>query len=115
MPARVAAVFAGLPRTPGNPWVFPGRKKGAHLVNLNDSWGRIRKDAGLEGIRLHDLRHTFASRVLALGEGLAMIGDLLGHRKVSATARYLARDSVRVSSARIAADIGARIMAPDGR
>ncbi len=44
-----------------------------------------------------------------------MIGDLLGHRKVSTTARYLARDSVRMSSARIAADIGARIMAPDGR
>ncbi len=117
MPARVAAVFAGLPRTPGNPWVFPGRKKGAHLVNLNDSWERIRKDAGLDGVRLHDLRHTFASRALALGEGLAMIGDLLGHRKVSTTARYahLARDSVRVSSARVAADIGARIMAPDGR
>ncbi len=117
MPARVAAVFTGLPRTPGNPWVFPGRKKGAHLVNLNDSWECIRKDAGLEGVRLHDLRHTFASRALALGEGLAMIGDLLGHRKVSTTARYahLARDSVRVSSARVAADIGARIMAPDGR
>ncbi len=46
-----------------------------------------------------------------------MIGDLLGHRKVSTTARYahLARDSVRVSSARVAADIGAKIMAPDGR
>ena len=117
MPARAAAVFAGLARTPDNPWVFPGRKKGTRLVNLNDSWDRIRERAGLDGVRLHDLRHTFASRALALGEGLPMIGDLLGHRKVSTTARYahLARDSVRVSSARVAADIGARIMAPGGR
>ena len=46
-----------------------------------------------------------------------MIGDLLGHRKVSTTARYahLARDSVRLSSAGVAADIGARIMPSDGR
>ena len=117
MARKAAEVFAGLPRTPDNPWVFPGRKKGTRLVNLNDSWDHVRERAGLDGVRLHDLRHTFASRALALGEGLPMIGDLLGHRKVSTTARYahLARDSVRVSSARVAADIGARIMAPDGR
>ena len=110
-------VFAGLSRTPDNPWVFPGRKKGTRLVNLNDSWDRIRKRAGLDGVRLHDLRHTYASRALALGESLPMIGDLLGHRKVNTTARYahLARDSVRDSSGKVAADIGARIGPPDGR
>ena len=64
-------------------------------------------------LRLNDLRHRFASRALALGEGLPMIGDLLGHRKVSTTARYA--HLVRDSSARVAADIGARIMQPDGR
>ena len=117
LPPKSAEVFAGLSRTPDNPWVFPGRKKGTRLVNLNDSWDRVRKRAGLDGVRLHDLRHTFASRALALGESLSMIGDLLGHRMVSTTARYahLARDSVRESSAKIAADIGARIMPSDGR
>ena len=86
LPPKSAEVFAGLPRTPDNPWVFPGRKKGTRLVNLNDSWDRIRKRAGLDGVRLHDLRHTFASRALALGQSLPMIGDLLGHRKVNTKA-----------------------------
>ena len=117
LPPKSAEVFAGLSRTPDNPWVFPGRKKGTRLVNLNDSWNRIRKRAGLDGVRLHDLRHTFASRALAVGESLPMIGDLLGHRKVNTTARYahLEQDSVRVSSAKVAADIGARIAPPDGQ
>ena len=108
----VAEVLNSLSRTPDSPWIFPGRKKGTRLVNLNDSWDRVRRRAGLDGVRLHDLRHTFASRALALGESLPMIGDLLGHRMVSTTARYahLARDSVRESSAKIAADIGARIL-----
>ena len=117
MASAAADVLKGLPRIPDSPWVFPGKKKGTRLVNLNDSWDRVRRRAGLDGVRLHDLRHTFASRALALGEGLPMIGDLLGHRMVNTTARYahLARDSVRDSSAKIAADIGARIMPSNGR
>ena len=82
----VARVLNSLSRTPGNPWVFPGRKKGTRLVNLNDSWDRVRKHAQLDDVRLHDLRPTFASRALALGEGLPMIGDLLGHRMVTTKA-----------------------------
>ena len=110
----VARVFDGLARTPGNPWVFPGKKKGSRLVNLNDSWDRVRKEAGLEDVRLHDLRHTFASRALALGEGLPMIGDLLGHRMVTTTARYahLARDSVRHATANVGGDLGPRLTPP---
>ena len=86
MAPAAADVLKGLPRTPESPWVFPGRKKGTRLVNLNDSWDRVRRRAGLDGVRLHDLRHTFASRALALGEGLPMIGDLLGHRMVNTKA-----------------------------
>ena len=57
-------------------------------------------------------RHSFASRALALGESLPMIGKLLGHRKVDTTARYahLARDSVHESAARIADSIAADIL-----
>ena len=62
-----------------------------------------RREAGIEEVHLHDLRHTFASRALALGEGLPMIGKLLGHTQVQTTARYahLARDTVKASAARI--------------
>ena len=112
MPPAAAEVLADLPRTPDNRWVFPGRKKGTHQTNINDSWNRIRKHADLDGVRLHDLRHSFASRALALGEGLPMIGELLGHRQVNTTARYahLARESVRASTARVADSIGADIL-----
>ena len=84
-----AKVLAGLTRVEGDPWVFPGRKTGTGQRNINDSWDRVRKRAGLHGVRLHDLRHSYASRALALGEGLPMIGELLGHRKVQTTAGTL--------------------------
>ena len=72
----------------------------------------MRERAGLDGVRLHDLRHSFASSALALGESLSMIGELLGHRKVQTTARYAhrARDSVRASTAKVAESIGADIL-----
>ena len=107
-----ARVLAGLSRVPGNPWVFPGRKKGDRRHNINDSWDRVRERAGLDGVRLHDLRHSFASRALALGESLPIIGELLGHRKVQTTARYahLARDLVQASTAKVAESIGADIL-----
>ena len=113
LPPAAAEVLEALPRVSGNPWVFPGRKKGAHQVNINDAWERVRKRAGLEGVRLHDLRHTYASRALAIGEGLPMIGELLGHRQVNTTARYahLARESIQASTARVAESIGADILA----
>ena len=112
LPPAAAKVLAGLSRVPGNQWVFPGQKKGDRLHNINDSWDRVRKRAGLEGVRLHDLRHSFASSALALGESLTMIGELLGHRKVQTTSRYahLARDSVQASTAKVAQSIGADIL-----
>ena len=81
-----AEVLEDLPRVPSNPWVFPGKKRGTHQRNINDSWDRIRKRAGLDGVRLHDLRHSFASRALALGESLSMIAKLLGHTQVQTKA-----------------------------
>ena len=54
-------LLADLPRVAGNPWVFPGRKRGTHQRNINDSWDRIRRHAGLDGVRLHDLRHSYAT------------------------------------------------------
>ena len=67
----------------------------------------MRTRAGLDDVRLHDLRHSYASRALALGETLPMIGKLLGHSQMETTARYahLARDSIRDSAERIADSI----------
>ena len=95
-----AQVIADLPRIPGNPWVISGRKTGAPLRNFQYPWEILRARAGLEDVRIHDLRHSFASRALALGESLSMIGELLGHRRVRTTARYahLALDSVKTSA-----------------
>ena len=104
-----ARVLADLPRVAGNPWVIPGYRAGTHITNLDKPWNIIRTRAGLKEVRIHDLRHSFASRALALGESLPMIGKLLGHRQIQTTARYahLARDSVKASAARVAASIGA--------
>ena len=98
-----------MPRLSDNPWVITGSKVGRRLANLNAQWVVVRRRAGLEDVRIHDLRHSFASRALALGEGLAMIGKLLGHRQVQTTARYahLARESVNTSATRVAESIAA--------
>ena len=107
-------VLAAIPRHPGNPWVIFGRGAIGHLANLNHPWIAVRKRAGLEDVRIHDLRHSFASRALALGETLPMIGKLLGHRQVQTTARYahLAQESVKVSAARVAENIAADMESP---
>ncbi len=111
----VEAVLAGLARIEGNPWVIAGQKPGAHLSNLDEAWQRIRVRAKLDDVRIHDCRHSYASRALALGEGLPMIGKLLGHRKVTTTARYahLARETEKASAAKVGGSIGADILAPD--
>ena len=109
--AAAVGVLAALPRHEGNPWVIVGRKPGAHLTDLQHPWRRVRSRAGLEDVRIHDLRHSFASKALALGESLPMIGKLLGHTQVQTTARYahLANDSVKASGSRVGDSIGMQI------
>jgi integrase len=85
-PAR--EVLASLPRAADNPHVIQGGKVGAALVNLKDPWAAIREAASLDGVRIHDLRHTFASSAAAGGASLPIIGALLGHSQPSTTARY---------------------------
>ena len=74
---------------------------------IDQLWYRVRVEAELHEVRIHDLRHSFASRALALGEGLPIIGRLLGHRQLDTTARYahLAWDSVREAAERTAVSI----------
>ena len=96
-------LLRALPRVPGNPYVIVGKKEKAHLADLQRPWRRIRKSAGLGEVRIHDLRHTFASGGLLVGEGLSMIGKLLGHTQVQTTARYahLASDPMKKAANKI--------------
>ena len=101
------AVLRGIERPDDNPWVIAGRKEGGHLTDLQHPWRRIRARAGLDDVRIHDLRHSFASGGLLVGEGLPMIGKLLGHTQVQTTPRsaHLANDPVKSAANRIASRI----------
>ena len=105
----VATVLDSIERVPGHPWVIVGQKPGVPLSNLKYYWYSIRVHAGTHDVRLHDLRHSYASRALALGESLPTIGKLLGHTKVATTARYahLMRDAAKAAAARVGDSIGA--------
>jgi len=86
--APALELLTSLPRIQGNPYVIPGQKAGAHLINLEKPWRAIRKQSGLNEVRLHDLRHSFASLGASAGLGLPIIGALLGHTQAATTARY---------------------------
>ena len=73
---------------PVSPWVFPGHVPSGHLVDIKRPWQAIRKAAGIADVRLHDLRHTYASILASAGASLPMIGALLGHTQPATTARY---------------------------
>jgi len=107
--APALEVLANLPRVKGNPYVIIGSKAGAHLVNLQKPWRRIRARAELDDLRLHDLRHSFASFGAAGGLSLPMIGKLLGHTQAATTERYahLAADPIRAANEAIGQRIAA--------
>jgi integrase len=75
-------------RIDGNPHVFPGAKAGGYLTNLERPWINIRKVAGLTDVRIHDLRHTFASHAVMRGMALPLLGKVLGHASAQTTQRY---------------------------
>ena len=110
--APALEILASLPRLEGNPHVLPGAKKGAHFMGLPRAWERIKARAGLNDVRLHDLRHSFASVAAGAGDSLILIGALLGHRDQATTQRYahLSNDPLRAAadrtSGRIAAAMG---------
>lgn len=83
----------------GNPWVITGKIEGGRLTDLQPFWQRVRARAGLHDVRIHDLRHTFASTAVAAGQSLPMIGALLGHTQVQTTARYAHLASAPVKGA----------------
>ena len=105
-------VLRQIPRVAGNPFVIPGRIKGRRMRNLNDPWEIICERAELKGVRIHDCRHSYASRALALGECLPMISRILGHAHLETTARYahLEQSMVREAAARNADSIAGDVL-----
>jgi integrase len=117
LPPPALAVLAELPRIEGNPHVIVGGVAGAALVNLEKPWRTIRKAAGLEDVRLHDLRHSFASIAASGGMGLPIIGKMLGHTQAQTTQRYahLASDPVKAAAATVAGKIAAAMVGGSGK
>jgi integrase len=102
-------VLRELPKIEGNPFVIAGARDGAAFNGIDKVWSRVRRAAWLDGTRLHDLRHSFASVAAAAGFSLPIIGSILGHKHASTTQIYahLSADPVRVANEAI----GARIIA----
>lgn len=96
-------VLRALPRVAGNEYVIIGRNEGQPYDSLSRAWAKVRAFAGLDDVRLHDLRHTFASVGAAESLSLPMIGRLLGHNVPATTARYahLAADPIHEANERI--------------
>lgn len=107
--APALQILADLPKQDGSEYVFPAMKGKKHYVGLPKAWGRIRKQASLDDIRLHDLRHSFASVGAGAGMGLQIVGKLLGHKDPKTTARYshIADDPAKAAADRIAGSIQA--------
>lgn len=109
LPPPALQILAELPREDSNAHVIVGKKPGTHLVNVKDSWIALRTAAGLDDVRLHDLRHSYASVGARAGMSLPVIGALLGHRETATTARYahLSDDPLRAAANSIAGEIAA--------
>jgi integrase len=112
--AAALAVLSALPRIESNSHVIPGGKDGAPRADLKKPWAAVAKAANLNGVRLHDLRHSFASVGAGASLGLPIIGKLLGHSQAATTHRYshLDADPLRRAADTIGATISA---AMDGR
>jgi integrase len=107
--APALKVLQALPRIDGNPHVFAGDKEGAHLVGLPHIWERLKERAGLADVRIHDLRHSFASGAVMAGDSLFLVGKMLGHATTATTEKYahLADDPLHAAMDRNARRIDA--------
>jgi integrase len=114
--APALELLRSLPRLEGNDHVLPGGTGKGHLVGLQKIWDRIRTIAQLPDVRLHDLRHSFASVGAAGGDSLFIIGKLLGHSQGRTTQRYahLADDPLRAAADRISGHIATAMTQRDG-
>lgn len=104
LPREAYDILMDLPRESGNPFVILGGVEGAPLVNLQKPWRRIRARADLTDVRIHDLRHTYASVAVNNGIDPFMLKEIMGHKNLSTTLRYshLADDAVQRAAGSVA-------------
>lgn len=102
LPPAARAVLDAIPRDDKQPFVIAGAVQGQPITDLQKPWRRIRAAASLEDVRIHDLRHTYASNAVANGMPIQMVGKLLGHTQLQTTMRYahLADDPVLLAAER---------------
>jgi integrase len=107
--APAHALLRELPHMADNPRVIPGMRADSGSAAIDIVWTRVRRAAGMADVRLHDLRHSFASVGAAGGLSLPIIGALLGHRHATTTARYahLSADPLRAANDAVGARIAA--------
>jgi integrase len=109
--APALKLLANIKRVDGSPWVFPAGRGDGHLTGLRAGWKRIASAAGLRDVRLHDLRHGFASVAVADGSSLYLVGKVLGHSQARTTERYahVGADPMRVVADRTSRKIDAAL------
>jgi integrase len=97
LPTSATEILKVLPSRDQSKWVFPGEGATGHIVEPAKAWQRVRARAGVPDVRIHDLRHTLASWLVAQGYNLPLVGRTLNHTQAATTARYahLALDPVR--------------------
>lgn len=114
--AAALKLLADLPQEENSPFVFPSTTGRGHLVGIQKIWKSIRENAGLHEVRLHDLRHSYASVGASGGDSLYIIGKLLGHNQQRTTQRYahLSEDPIKVAADRISEQIAAAMEGKSG-
>jgi integrase len=95
--SRAAIALLEKRRGNGSEYVFPSPKTGKPMIQLYFTWNKIRKKAGIPDVRIHDLRHNFASLLVNNGRSLYEVQKLLGHADISTTQRYahLSQDTLK--------------------
>lgn len=112
LPAPAIALLRTIRNTwPKSEWVLPASRGKGPVVGVNALWRRVRKAAGLDDVRLHDLRHTFASTAVASGASLYLVGKVLGHSQARTTEKYahVHDDPIRAVAEATAKTIAARL------
>ena len=117
LPAPALKVINKIKKTKGSPYVFPAMRGDGHYVGLPKVWRNIRDRAKMPDLRIHDLRHPFATMAVAGGDSLYLVGQVLGHQQAKTTEKYahLPDDPVRAVADRTASKLDAALKGKKGK
>ncbi|PIE10858.1 MAG: integrase [Rhodobacterales bacterium] len=117
LPREAYDILQSLPRRAGNPYVILGEAEDGPIINLQKPWRRIRTLAGIADVRIHDLRHTYASVAVQSGIDPFLLKEIMGHKNLTTTLRYahLADETVQRAASQVAARFASSLGAPGER